>query len=339
MALSALLFASHALAGDPAATALHFADAFAIPRFQAVAKAAQVQSGAWKKFCANRDKADPAELKRAFESVADAWAGIEFARIGPAAIALRAERFNWWLDRTDATGKALNAMLASDARELAPEKLATGSVAGQGLPIVERLLYPDDEAAKLKGRDGAQRCAVGAAVAREQALIADDIVADWTGRDGARAALAANARWQVAFADGREAASVMMTDLVAGLEALKDLKVAMLFHDVKNENAPRLAEGVRSGRTVRDIALNLVAIREGLDIFMADSPESEKLRMAAALDDAQKKLAAFEAADAAGRQAQIAELLAVFTSLSQTAMAVLPEATGLTLGFNSLDGD
>ena len=318
-ALGLVALSSPARAADPARTARDFADDFAIPRFRAVATAAHAQADAWTHFCSGA-RGDTNALKKSFNDVADAWAKVEFVRIGPAAVALRVERFNWWLDRTDATGKALTAMLAAPDAPT-PEKLASGSVAGQGLPILERLLYDKDI--------DAPRCAVGAAVARGQAAIADAIVTDWTAPDGAAAALAADTRWKMAFADGKEAASVMLTDLAAGLEGLKDLKVAMLFHDATNPNAPRLAEGVRSARTMRDISINLAAIREGLSRFLADAPKADRAKLDAAFDDAEHALKGGDAK----------QMLGAFTTLSQTAIAVLPEATGLTLGFNNLDGD
>jgi hypothetical protein len=273
--------------------------------------------------------------------LADAWADVEFMRIGPAAIALRVERFNWWLDRTDATGKALNQMLAAtDPQMLTAQKLAAGSVAGQGLPVLERLLYPDDAAARLTAKDGAQRCMVGQAVTAEQVAIADQIVADWTASDGALAALMANTRWKFAFADANEAASVMLTDLVAGLEGLKDLKVAMAFHDATNAGAPRLSEAWRSGHTLRDIGRNLAAIREGLAIFLALASAAQRYELDMAFDDAERALREFEDARSETERVAAARLaLGAFSALAQQAIATLPQATGLTLGFNNLDGD
>ncbi len=328
------------VAADPAHVALSFADDFTIPRFQAVAAAAHAQEGAWSKFCTDRTHGDPDTLKKAFNDLADAWANIEFVRIGPAAVALRVERFNWWLDRTNATGKALSAMLATtDPQNLTPDKLAAGSVAGQGLPILERLLYAPGATAQLQSEP--QRCVVGTAVARGQSVIADAIVTDWTAPDGARAALAANTRWNVAFADAKEAASVMLTDLATGLEGLKDFKVAMLFHDTTNANAPKLAEATFSGRTVHDIRLNLAAIHQALGIFLVNASPAAKYRLDAAFDDALNALNATERPkmSAQERLAAIQLTLASFGALSQTGIAVLPEATGLTLGFNNLDGD
>ncbi len=337
---AALFLPSVSMAGN-VETAQRFASDFIVPRFQTVAKAAHAQQAAWAAFCADRKHGNVDALKKTFDDVSDAWSDVEFMRIGPAAIALRVERFNWWLDRTDATGKALNQMLAAtDPQMLTPEKLATGSVAGQGLPVVERLLYPADAAALLKAEDGAQRCTVGAAVTTAQASIADQIVNDWTAPEGARAALMANTRFKFSFADANEAASVMMTDLVAGLEGLKDLKVAMVFHDINNPAAPRLAEASRSGRTLRDIGRNLAAIRLALETYFVPASAAQRNQIDMAFDDAERSLQELEGAKAEPDSIAASKLaVGSFSALAQQMIVVLPQATGLTLGFNNLDGD
>jgi hypothetical protein len=337
--VASLLFAVPAIAA-PADLARQFADDFAVPRFQAVAAAAHAQEGAWTTFCSDPAHGDVESLKQAYRDLSDAWADVEFVRIGPAASGLRVERFNWWLDRTDAAGKALTAMLVAKPDDLVPEKLAKGSVAGQGLPVIERLLFPVAEAAKLKKKDGVQRCILGMAVSRGQSAIADQIVGDWISADGARAALIANTAWKFSFANADEAASVMMTDLVAGLEALKDLKVAMEFHDIMNPKSPPLAEAPRSELTLRDIARNLAAIRQGVVFFLTQATPAQKVQMDKAFDDADRALKNLQdAKDNTARAAAVKQMLVVFAALSQTATTVLPQATGLTLGFNSLDGD
>ena len=291
-------------------------------------------------FCVNRKRGKIEALNQAYDDLSDAWSDVEFVRMGPAAQALRVDRFNWWLDRTNATGKALTAMMAAKPEDLTVEKLALGSVAGQGLPIIERLLYPATEGKQLKAKDGEQRCLVGEAAAREQSTIADQIVSDWTSADGAQAALIANKPWKSSFADANEAASVMMTDLVAGLEILKDRKVAMEFHDIMNPNALRLTEDSRSGRTLRDISRNLAAIRQGLASFLAPATPAQRTQLDAAFDDADRALKDLEAAkDEPARTGAVKQALAVFGTLAQTAMTLVPQATGLTLGFNNLDGD
>lgn len=341
--ISALFLAlTSGAAADAIQAARDFADDFAIPRFQAVAVAAHIQRDAWLGFCSDRLHRDARLLVSAFGGVADAWAGVEFVRIGPASRDLRIERFNWWLDRTDATGKALSAMLeAQRPTGLAPRTLASGSVAGQGLPVLERLLFEGAAIGRLNGPGGARRCAVGAAVARNLSDIADSIVSDWTGPDGARAALAADTNWNVAFADAGEAANTMLTDLVAGLEILKDQKLAMMLHDIAAANGPKLAEGFRSLRSTRDIALDLAAIHAGLGVFLANAPPASAYQLDQAFEEARNALKALERVGPNRRKriAAVQAAIAAFAALSRTAIAVSPLATGLALGFNGLDGD
>jgi predicted lipoprotein len=339
--LAVLLFAPSVSSADAVATAQHLAGDFIVPRYQAVAKAAHDQADAWTAFCAARNRSGVESLRKAYNDLADVWSDVEFMRIGPPAIGLRVERFNWWLDRTGATDKAMARMLeTTDPSELAPDKLAGGSVAGQGLPIIERLLYPADAAAMLNGKSGVQYCMVGQAVAAGQATIADQIVHDWTAPDGALAALMANKRWRFAFADTNEAANVMMTDLVAGLEGLKDLKVAMVFHDMNNPAAPQLAEGIRGGRTLRDIERNLAGIRTGVGMLLGPATAAQKYELDMAFDDAERALKEVEKArNTKARAAASKVMVGAFTALAQQAMATLPAATGLTIGFNNLDGD
>jgi predicted lipoprotein len=127
---------------DPPAATLSLVDGVIIPRFKAVEAATRTQEAAWTAFCADRRRAAVAPLKDAYAQVGDAWARIEFARIGPADANGRALRFDYWLDRQNATGKAMSEMLASDdPGRRTQESIAAGSVAGQGLPLLERLLY------------------------------------------------------------------------------------------------------------------------------------------------------------------------------------------------------
>jgi hypothetical protein len=261
---------------------------------------------------------------------------------------MRAERMNYWLDRTDLAGKALHVMLAApDETGLADKALAGTSAAGQGLPVLERLLYADGAARALaaSGLEGERRCAIGSAIARNVAAMSADIAHEWGGPDGATAAIAGNGRWGVSFGDAREAASVMMTDLVIGVEALKDNEVALLFHDEANAAAPRLAEQWRSGRSLQDIRLKYTALRQGLEPFTSLAVGAEKAQLDASFAAVDAKLA-----DVARTQVQapvhsperieaLKQAMAALGDLQMSVMTIAPAASGVALGFNSLDGD
>jgi predicted lipoprotein len=326
---------------DPAALALKFADDFVIPHFRTVAEAAKAQEDIWNAYCADRTQ-KPAMLREAYNKVGDAWAGIEFMRMGPAAVELRADRFSFWLDRHDATGQALDALTApGDA--VAPERIANGPIFAQGLPMMERLLYGDDALAKLAGPDGARRCEIGKAVAHNMSVLADAIVADWTAPDGAREAIAANKPWKTSFADAKQAASVMQTAIVGGIGTLQEKKVSFMFHDVANAGAPRLAEAARSERSLHDVEIDFAALHEAADMFASDGTAKQRKTLDHAFAEAKERLEAVAAlkenASPALRMKKLRAAIDELGELNEAAEAILPAVTGFSLGFNNLDGD
>ncbi|HEY5237775.1 MAG TPA: imelysin family protein, partial [Rhizomicrobium sp.] len=130
---------------------------------------------------------------------------------------------------------------------------------------------------------------------------------------------------------------------VGGINTLKDKKAAYLFHDAANARAPKLAEASRSGRSLRDIELNLASLHEASDVFLADATPKQKKEMTRAFAEATEKLTALEALkDNAPTQQRLKAIRAALNELDElgeAANAVLPAATGLSLGFNNLDGD
>lgn len=346
IAASAIAIAAPAMAADPPPdAALKLAREVIAPRFAEVEAAAAAQETAWTGFCGHRASADPQPLLQAYERLSDVWARVEFVRMGPAAAELRAERFNYWLDRENATGKALNAMLAGGPLDAA--SLKAGSVGGQGMPLIERLLWGPDALDKLKaaGPDGDRRCAVGSAVAASLHGLAGEMSGGWNGPDGIVAAMTAGKPWGVAFADRTEASRVLLTDLVGGVENLKDSKVAFAFHDEANPAAPRLAEEARSGRSLHDAMLNFHEVRKAVETYMQPASPEQKQTMATAFDAVEAKLrAAAQARDATPpnspeRVATLQAAVASLVDLQQLALTVVPAGSGVALGFNNLDGD
>jgi predicted lipoprotein len=344
--LGALIWAAPA-AADQVQIAVQLTDRIAIPRFQTMADETAQQEQVWKTFCAAPRRGDPNALRAAYQKVSDAWAAVEYFRIGPEARELRADRFNFWLDRTNATGKALTALLAApDTSALAPDQLAQGSVAEQGLPMLERLLYDDGAVDALRAGDaqGARRCAIGVAVSHNLATIAGQIYAGWTAPDSPRAAILGNKPFGRVFGDAKQAAAIMLTDDVGGLELLFDKKVPYLFHDAANPAAIKLAQDVRSGRSLRDIRLNLATLRDETEIFLADAALPQRKALDDAFAAAAAGLDSMEATEGSNvdqktRLAAINDAIAAFGKLRDTTMIVLPAATGLSVGFNNLDGD
>jgi predicted lipoprotein len=357
VALCAGLAAAHGVPPTPATTIappvattatarelLSFVDGYVIPSFNKVAQNTEQQAKAWDDYCAR--PRNPVALRNAYIHVSDAWAAVEFIRTGPASANLRLDRFNFWLDREGAIDRAMASLLkAPDAGGLAPDKLAAGSAAVQGMPVIERLLYPDAPLKKLaaKSPEAVRRCALGRAVAHNLAKIASEIVADWISDSGARAAIAMNTAWDSAFLDANEAIGVYLTDIVSGSEMLKDSKISTVFHDALSAKGPRLAEARNSRRSVHIARLNLEGVRKSLAYFLGQQFSEQKLTLELAFQHTDAVLRALEAAmrttDRKAKLAAAQEALTQTGALTKLLQTTVPENTGVALGLNGLDGD
>lgn len=335
-------------AAQAAKIALAVADQYVIPTYRALAEATDAQEKAWAAFAAKRETGDIAPLRAAYNTACDAWANAQLIKTGPITLFLRYDRFAYWPEARNATARALDQLLASGKpADLAADSLAHDSVAGQGLTALERLLYDgDNPAAALKapGKDGAWRTQVGLGIARNLAAISRDVLKDWTAPDGVRAAIAANKGWKNLFADGAEAARLLLTDLVAGFKLIHDVKLLPVLGANLAAAKPRSAEAWRSGRTQRDIKLNLTSAQAMEKVFAATAPAAHRTKIDGLFATAIKAVDAAPAdlGDAAAdpKRRPLVDAARVAIKAVQTEIAAtLPGDVGVTLGFNSLDGD
>ena len=335
-------------AAQAAKIALAVTDQFVIPAYRQLAEATAAQEKAWTAFSAKRETGDFQSLRAAYNGVADAWANAQLIKTGPITLFLRSDRFAYWPEARNATQRALDQLLAShDPKDLATDTLAHDSVAGQGLTALERLLYDGDhpdQLLKAPGRDGAWRTAVGLGIARNLATISRDVLADWTAPGGVRAAIAANKGWKSLFADGPEAARLLLTDLVGGFRLMHDVKLLPVLGASADAAKPKAAEAWRSGRSQRDLKLNLVAAEAMEKMFAANAPAAHRAKFDALFADAVKAVDAVPAdlGDAAAdpkRRALVDRARAAIKAAQTEIANTLPGDVGVTLGFNSLDGD
>lgn len=313
---------------DVAQLASSLAQEVIAPRFDALSEAFGAQAAAWEAGCQS-----PQSLRDAFAGAAVAWAQAEFFRSGPLSRQTRAERIDFWPDPRNATERGIKSLLAGTGDDgLTSEDMASASVAVQGLPALERLLYAQegaahDAAAPLEAR----ACAVGRAIARNLAGIAAALKSEWreagTG-EAARLAAAATDPQQ-----GREAAVAVLTDLATGLRVIEERKLPPLFGGKGGAAAnPHAAKYWRSSFSARDIAGNLSSLAQAFAAVEPFAPQAAR-SVKEKLEDAAASLAAEgDANRAIGVQAAL-------NNARYYALDVLPGELGVTLGFNSLDGD
>jgi uncharacterized protein len=343
--LTALLLcaalASPSYAQDNKSTLVKAARTFIVPRYEALAQATKAQSEAWALFCAAPQTSSVDKLKASFQKAADAWSGIEFVLYGPISVDFRFERMAHWPERKNAVGRALSTLLSrSGTEDLTPERFAQVSAAAQGLTAIERILFEQKTAKALSDgtETGKRSCAVGQAVAGALARTSAAVLDEWARPDGTLAQLEKGEAGTL-----EEAATRLATDYVTLFEMIDDQKLGAVMGKAPDAARPTLAEGWRSGRSMRAIAVNLEAA-EALAKILVDEARDENASLFYAFQSARGLAEGLPAdigamAEDPKRRRNLALLHDSVHSLREIVSTTLPATLGVSVGFNSRDGD
>jgi hypothetical protein len=323
---------------DPVTTARSVIDDFVVPRVEAFATRAAEQALTFEMAC-GRTPIPVDTLRAAFQSTADAWNAVNIVRHGPVTEDFRVDRIYMWPERRNGTTKAVAGLLAKTGTDdLTDAAFAQASAAAQGLPALERILYDADaETLFATAATAERRCAVGLAMSRHLASLAAEVAVGWTGPAG----LAARVK------SGGEAAAVealtrLATDLIASYQVHADQRLSPVLGTGPGAAKPTLAEFRRSGRASRALRIEIEATVALFTALTGSRPEAEAARApnAAMLAAAKTPITDLAETDASaeGRKLYVAVRERVRDAQDATKKA-LPAALGITLGFNSLDGD
>ena len=325
---------------DQRTLAIAIARQVIVPGYQKLRVTTEAQATAWRGFCA-APKADGVDgLRQAYQTAADAWSSIEFLHYGPIGDGLRYERVAMWPERKNAVGKALAGLMAKPD-DPTPEAFAKSSVAGQGLTALERLLYDGDDVTPGLtdgSKDALRRCRIGVAIADGLAAIALDVSVGWSGEGGLLARLE---RGDPDLA--KEALTRIVTDHLAMLELVADKKIYAVMGKAPDLARPQTAEAWRSGRTVRAIVLNLETGAAISRIMTEGDPNEQRSILGAietAIDIAQTLPGGIgELAQDPKRRSEVVLLHDSVRGIRDVSEMALPAIAGITVGFNSSDGD
>lgn len=326
-------------------------DRHVTPAFKAQAAAATVFAAKADLFCKAPDDAGLDALRTFYGALSDGWQGVQHLRFGPTELFMRSSRLMFWPDPRDSVGRQLADLLGKkDPSLFATDKLQGQSVSVQGLPALERLLFGDDARKLLAGDDeAALRCAAILGIAGNIRAIADGAAADWSGGGVAydRAIKHAGPENEL-YRTPSEATVELFKSLHLAVEVVADRKLARALGDKPEAARPRLLEQWRSGRSLRNIQIDLAAAaglwRAGMSDLVRQRDAALAAEVDAALDKAVRDAAAIIApldtaiADPVRRpavEAVVADALAAKTLIANR----LAPALGIPLGFNALDGD
>jgi hypothetical protein len=307
-----------------------------LPRYHAFTEKTAALVDATGKLCPAPEPSALAAARDAFHGALDAWQEVEHLRQGPAAAADTHIRVKFWPDRKSLVDKHLARLMANKNGDiLKPDSFAHVSIAVQGFPALERLLFAKDAPASLKTGDGpVTPCGVVRAIAVNLHAIAADLEARWT-KDPAA---------------GRPAKRVttdLFNDLATGLGAAAELKLgAPLGSDGKPR--PRRAENWMSGRALRNVVHNLTALQDLYDgLATAKGAHIGKgedglirhqfAHLIKTTRDLGPSITAVLETEKGPLRLKV--LKSDIQDLHELVVINVSEALDLVLGFNSLDGD
>ncbi|NQV98766.1 MAG: imelysin family protein [Rhodospirillales bacterium] len=308
-----------------------------IPAYNQLESATSRQKNHWISAC-EEPAADALDhLQAAYQTTADAWAAVFHWTAGPITRELRRERFYHWPERGNAIDRALAALrAAANPDRLLPPLFAQASVAVQGLPALERLLYGDSDVTQDPGA-----CEIGRTIAINLASIAAEVSGEWRG------AVVDNLRRGTAllpyFGPPLAALNRLFTSILTGFIILKDQKLMPgLRFKIDNAN-PKMLEGWRSQRPLRNLKINIDTLAESLAVLSrhlgADHRERIRHGMARSQQLAAQLAPLISGVTDPAERRKIFQLIDSLTSNQNEIANIFNQRLGLTIGFNSLDGD
>ncbi|WP_226782619.1 imelysin family protein [Oceaniglobus trochenteri] len=275
-------------------------------------------------------------LRPAYQDAFDAWMGVSHLRLGPVETDGRILAISFWPDSRNLTESSLRRLIAEqDGVVDTPGAYGEVSIAARGLMALDRLLYDDTLAGY--GADS-YTCRLVTAITADLDAMADAVLAEWQ-QGYADTLRSAGDPENTTFLSQREAAQALFTVLTTALEFDADQRIGRPMGTFERPR-PTRAEAWRSGRSLRNVELSLVALRD-LALKLSQDEPAQTL---AAFDDA---LAAardlddpvFAGVEDPGSRFKIEILQQKIRAAKGAVTLEIGAGLGVSAGFNSADGD
>ena len=343
----------------------HLATAYITPAIQHFHQSAQQLHAALQAWCPAADKAGAKNIKDNFAQLVAAWSGIEFLRFGPLITANRYEKISFWPDPRGITVRQVQGLLAKPDAVPDADALATHSVAVQGLPALEYVLYREGgllAEGDIADRDGDSRarmpgCAYAVSIAGNLTHLGHSLAQEWGPAGEYTQKFTQPSSSNPLYRNQQEVAGEAIKALSTGLQFARDVKLLpVLGRDAKTARFKR-APFWRSGLALH--AMNASAegmlrfyqagnYRYGNEEEWIDGSVRAELRRIVGNFAAMIE-ATTPTADHPGGFTQFVETeagyrqLTLATLLIKNAKSLIDEdmapAFGVRIGFNALDGD
>lgn len=286
-----------------------------------------------------------------FGDLVEAWSAVEFIRFGPAREDNRYERLFFWPDRN---GRGLNQVQGvianADETVTSIESLQGKSVALQGLLALEYVLFGNGSESLQSG--DIHRCSYAQAIVGSMADTSQKMLGSWLGPQGYAQLMLNTGADNPVYRTDSEALQELLRSMAEQLQIVHDAKLVRVVGNTVGEARARRAPLWRSGQSLPMIMANAQAM-QSLNVvgMFAELLPDQSSRYAGTLrfelgqvvtrlqdlhSSGQSLEALTTSEETHGRLASVALPLA---GAIRVVGEIYPAELGLSMGFNSLDGD
>jgi len=317
---------------DYAALRTQIREAHTEPGYAALSVAADKLQSAIDQYCkAGQQSGAPQAARQAFHRAMDAWQAVQHIRSGPIEDQDGHARLQFWPDKRGITARHLRQFLFTAPSPTLDTDIADMSVAVQGFPALEQLLFTTKPLSrKTLGAEKVDRCSAAHAISLNIAGIARTLHTASQSDSGG--------------IDARTAVSAVFNDLITGLKFVQSVKLKDAVETATPR--PHRLENWRSKRSLKNIAINLGSMKALYQLLYASSSvDTETHALALQQFDAALQGVRTMGEDGTAVLAKAdgaAHFLALSKSIELIRERIAPtlvDVLKLPLGFNSLDGD
>lgn len=333
----------------PADLGERLAQTYVRPAMNTLSDTSKVLQRELQTWCAKPDEQGVSRVESAFKDLAVAWSRVEFLRFGPLVEANRFERLAFWPDTRGMMPKQVQALLAAqDSLVLGSGELAARSVAVQGLPALEYMLFGEPALLVNQTAPGfGFGCQYAQAIAANINGIANEVSTAWgaTGNFGKQFS-SPNAGNDL-YRTPQEVAAEAIKALSTGLQFSRDVKILPVLGATAADSRPKRAAFWRSDLTFVTLGANAEGLRQfyragvyqlpAAEAWIDESLTLELTRLVELFAGIQGTVEQVVTNTEGRRQLELAGL--ILKNVKDIVDQNLAPALGVTIGFNALDGD